>query len=190
MWWQTSHLGWVRPSRMVSPSIGLLIDMPQVAPTSKRPVYNELQQQIALICVTSSRSPSLGSGCNQPTLGGSGPECLSNILGKVVAKFRDYPCRRITLIAPGRPSMPWFQDLVGMSSQIPLYLPNLLTQPFKQIPHRNLSNLHLHAWLLEPRLSKTKVSLRQWQHKLRLLKETHPDQSLSKMDHICKVVPQ
>ena len=26
----------------------------------------------------------------------------------------------------------------------------LLTQPFNQIPHRNLTNLNLHAWLLEP----------------------------------------
>ena len=29
-------------------------------------------------------------------------------------------------------------------------VPNLLTQPFNQIPHRNLTNLNLHAWLLEP----------------------------------------
>ena len=30
--------------------------------------------------------------------------------------------------------MPWFWDLVTMSSQIPLCLPNLLTQPFNQTP--------------------------------------------------------
>ena len=41
------------------------------------------------------------------------------ILGKVVAKLRDYPCRRIILIAPGWPNMPWFWDLVAMGSQIP-----------------------------------------------------------------------
>ena len=72
------------------------------------------------------------------------------ILGKVVEKLQDYPCRRIILIARGWPNMPWFRDLVAMSSQIPLCLPNLpnlLTQPFNQIPHRNLSNLNLHAWL-------------------------------------------
>ena len=28
--------------------------------------------------------------------------------------------------------------------------PNLLTQPFNQTPDRNLTNLSLHAWLLEP----------------------------------------
>ena len=75
------------------------------------------------------------------------------ILGKVVEKLQNEACRRLILIAPGWPNMPWFWDLVTMSSQIPLSLPNLpnmLTQPFNQIPYRNLTNLHLHAWLLEP----------------------------------------
>ena len=86
-----------------------------------------------------------------------------DILGKVVEKLLDSPCRRLILIAPGWPNMPWFWDLVNMSSQVPLSLPNLpslLTQPFNQIPHRNLTNLNLHAWLL------------------RLLKEDQPDQSM------------
>ena len=69
------------------------------------------------------------------------------ILGKVVEKLQDYPCNRIILIAPGWPNMPWFWDLVAMSSQIPLCLPNipnLVSQPFNQVLHRNLSNLNLH----------------------------------------------
>ena len=102
------------------------------------------------------------------------------ILGKVV-KLQDYPCNRIILIAPGWPNMPWFWDLVAMSSQIPLCLPsipNLVSQPFNQVLHRNLSNLNLHAWLLEPQQSRSKASLRQWQHELRLLKEDQPDLSM------------
>ena len=90
------------------------------------------------------------------------------------------PCKRIIMIAPGWPNMPWFWDLVTMSSQAPLSLPNLpnvLTQPFNQIPHRNLTNLNLHAWLLEPQ-KKNRASLRQWQQELRLLKEDLPDQSM------------
>ena len=73
------------------------------------------------------------------------------ILGKVVEKLQDSPCKRIILIAPGWPNMPWFWDLVTMSSQVPIslpILPNLLTQPFNQIPHRNLTNLNLHVWRL------------------------------------------
>ena len=98
------------------------------------------------------------------------------ILGKVVEKLQNSPCKRIILIAPGWPNMSWFWDLVTMSSQIPLSLPNLLTQPFNQIPHRNLTNLNLHAWLLEPQQSRSRASLKQWQHELRLLKEDQPDQ--------------
>ena len=84
------------------------------------------------------------------------------ILGKVVEKLQDSPCKRIILIAPGWPNIPWFWDLVAKSSQIPLSLPNLpnlLTQPFNQIPHRNLTNLYLHAWLLEPQQSRSRASL-------------------------------
>ena len=106
---------------------------------------------------------------------------LTAILGKVVEKLLDSPCRRLILIAPGWPNMPWFWDLVTMSSQVPLSLPNqpnLLTQPFNQIPHRNLTNLNLHAWLLEPQQSRNEASLRQWQQELRLLKEDQPDQSM------------
>ena len=47
------------------------------------------------------------------------------ILGKVVEKLQDSPCKSIILIAPGWPNMPWFWDPVAMSSQIPLSLPNL-----------------------------------------------------------------
>ena len=103
------------------------------------------------------------------------------ILGKVVEKLQDYPCNRIIVIAPVWPNMPWFWDLVAMSSQIPLCLPNipnLVSQPFNQVLHRNLSNLNLHAWLLEPQQSRSKASLRQWQHELRLLKEDQPDLSM------------
>ena len=77
-----------------------------------------------------------------------------------------------------------------MSSQIPLYLPNLLTQPFNQTPHRNLSNLDLHVWLLEPQQSRSRASLRQCQHVLRLLKEDQLDESMMQVDHFLQVVPE
>ena len=67
---------------------------------------------------------------------------------------------------------------MAMSSHIPPNLPNLLTKPFNQTRHRNLPNLNLHAWLLEPQLSINRASLKQWQHELRLLKEDQPDQSM------------
>ena len=91
------------------------------------------------------------------------------ILGKVV-KLHDHPCHRIILITPGWSNRPWFWDLVAMSTQFLLSLPNLpnlLTQPFNQTPHRNLPNLNLHAWLLENQQLRNRASLRQWQRKLR-----------------------
>ena len=102
-------------------------------------------------------------------------------LGKVVEKLQDSPYQRLIIIVPGWPNMTWFWDLVEMSSQIPLFLPqlpNLLTQPFNQTPHRSLTNLNLHGWLLEPQLSRSRVSLRRWQQELRLLKEAQPDPSM------------
>ena len=65
--------------------------------------------------------------------------------------------------------------------KIPLCLPNmpnLLTQPFSQILHKSLPNLNLYALLLESQQSRSKASLRQWQHELRLFKEFQPDQSM------------
>ena len=52
---------------------------------------------------------------------------------------------------------------------------NLVTQPFNGVFHRNLSNLNLHAWLLEPVPSRNKVSLRKWQQELRLLRDFQPE---------------
>ena len=54
----------------------------------------------------------------------------------------------------------------------------VVTQPFNKARHRNLTNLNLHAWLLEPRQSRNRVSLAQWRHGLRLLKEVQPEQSM------------
>ena len=82
-----------------------------------------------------------------------------SLLGKVVSKQSDHLYRRVILIAPGWPNMPWFWDLVELSTQIPFCLPNhpdLVTQPFNKACHRDMTNLNLHAWLLEPRQFKEK----------------------------------
>ena len=104
------------------------------------------------------------------------------LLNRVLSKIRDNPCRRVILIAPGWPKMPWFWDLVEMAAQVPLCLPqvpDLLTQPFNRVPHDNLSNLNLHAWLLEPLTSGNKVSLKRWRDELKLLREAQPGPSMA-----------
>ena len=93
------------PDRVVSPSRGLPVDMPQMAPDSNRPVCIEVQQ-VTSVCVTSSRLPRLGSRCMQSTLGGPGSLCLpiSDQLGKAVVKLRGYICSRIILIVQDVPT--------------------------------------------------------------------------------------
>ena len=106
-----------------------------------------------------------------------------SLVPQVVSKMMDQGCRRMILIAPGWPNMPWFWDLVNFSVQIPFSLPmvkDLVTQPFNGLVHRNLSNLNLHAWLLEPLPSRNKVSLMRWQKELRLL-----NSSQIKVGHFC-----
>ena len=101
-----------------------------------------------------------------------------SLIPQVVSKLRDQGCRRMILIAPGWPNMPWFWDLVDLSVQIPLSLPlitDLVTQPFNSLLHQNLNNLNLHAWLLEALPSNNTASLKKWQQELKLLRETQPE---------------
>ena len=83
--------------------------------------------KLPLFCVTGTGSPSHSNGCAQSAMIGSESIHLPTIshIGQVVNRFQDSPCNRIILMAPGWPKMPWFWDLVAMSSQIPLSLPNL-----------------------------------------------------------------
>ena len=103
-----------------------------------------------------------------------------SLLNQVVSKVMDQGCHRIILIAWGWPNMPWFWDLVNQSMQIPFVLPlqpDQVTQRFNEQPHRDLKNLNLHAWLLEPPLFQNKGSLMKWQQELRLLRGNQQEQS-------------
>ena len=75
----------------------------------------------------------------------------------------------IIIIAPGWPGMPWFWDLVQLSTEIPLQLPvstTLLKQSHKLVFHNNPQHLNLHAWCLGADNSKNKASLWRWQREL------------------------
>ena len=100
-----------------------------------------------------------------------------DLLGKVICKLPDHLCKRVILIAPGWPNMPWFWDLVD------LVVPDthLSPQPSRSgdpAIHRDLTSLNLHTWLLEPRQSRSRGSLTQWWYELRLLKDAQPEQSM------------
>ena len=67
------------PNRVVSPSGGLPSNMQQVTPASNRPICHEVQQQVALVCVTGTRSPGYSSECAQSAMVGSGSIHLPTI---------------------------------------------------------------------------------------------------------------
>ena len=90
------------------------------------------------------------------------------LLHKVIQKIRQCHCL-IIVIAPGWPGMPWFWDLVQLSTEIPLQLPvstTLLKQSHKLVFHNNPQHLNLHAWCLGADNSRNKASLWRWQREL------------------------
>ena len=90
----------------------------------------------------------------------------ATILGKVVEKLQDYPCNRIILIATGWPNMPWFWDLVAMSSQIPLSAQPSQSSISTIQPDNVQEPVIPEPTCLAPRARaiKEQASLRQWQH--------------------------
>ena len=94
------------------------------------------------------------------------------LLHKVIQKIEQCHCL-IIVIAPGWPGMPWFWDLVQLSTEIPLQLPvstTLLKQSHRYVFHNNPQQLNLHAWCLGADNSKNKASLWRWQRELLLLR--------------------
>ena len=85
-----------------------------------------------------------------------------------VIQIRQCHCL-IIVIAPGWPGMPWFWDLVQLSTEIPLQLPvstSLLKQSHLHVFHSNLQHLNLHSWCLGVDNFKNKASLWRWQREL------------------------
>ena len=69
---QAIQAGSDHPDGMVPPSRGFSNTMPQMAPTSDRPLCHKVQPQIASVCVSSTGSPGSSSGCTHSAMGGSG----------------------------------------------------------------------------------------------------------------------
>ena len=69
---QTIPAGSDHPDGMVPPSRAFSSTMPQMAPTSNRPLRHEVQPQIASVCVSSTGPPGCSSGCTHSAMGGSG----------------------------------------------------------------------------------------------------------------------
>ena len=171
--------------RMVSPSGDFRPPLPEVAHTSGRFICNQVQSQTSQICVSSSGQVSLAGRCVERPVGGLGCLCLPSNCSPRTGGLQasgprvsttHFDCSRVAkhamVLGPGQ----------HVGSNSPLSLPkvkNLLTQPFNQCPHRDLFNLNLHAWLLEPQPFSRQDSLKKWQHKLKPLRDAQPELSTS-----------
>ena len=93
---------------------------------------------------------------------------LPRLLHRVIQKIRQCNCL-IIVIAPDWPGMPWFWDLVQLSTEIPLRLSvstTLLKQSHNQVFHNNPQHLNLYVWCLGVDSSKNKASLWNWLREL------------------------
>ena len=126
----------------------------------------------------------MGSGCTQPALGRSGPLCLptSSHFGQSGREDAELPVQENHCDCSSVAQHALVMRPSGHIETNPI-VPAKPTQPFESTlqsdpSHESVSNLNLHAWLLEPQISRSRASLILWQHELRLLKESQPDQSM------------
>ena len=106
------------------------------------------------------------------------------LLHRVIQKIRQCYCL-IIVVVPGWPGMPWFWDLVQLSTEIPLQLPVstiLLKQSHNYVFHSNPQHLNLHAWCLGVDSSKNKASLWRWQRELLHLRGHQQEPSNKKQE--------
>ena len=68
---------------------------------------------------------------------------------------------------------------VGSNSTLTSQGREFVNPTVQSVPHRDLFNLNLHAWLLEPQPFNKQGSLLKWQHELRLLRDAQPERSMS-----------
>ena len=95
-----------RPSnsdRMVPPSRDFSNCVQQVAPASNRSIRHEVQQQVASVCVPSTRFPGHCSRCTQSAMGGSGCICLptSSPIWKSIGEVTEFPMQQNNSNCPG-----------------------------------------------------------------------------------------
>ena len=170
-------------NRMATPSAGVQTDLSQVVHPSGRSICHSPEPQSSTVCVSSPRPKCLGHRCSEHKLVGSHCLCLPSYgsPSQVIQKVRQSNCL-IIIIAQGWPGMPWFWDLVQLSTEIPLQLPvsrTLLKQSHNHVFHSNPQHLNLHAWCLGVDSSKNKASLWKWQRELLPLRDCQQGPSTS-----------
>ena len=138
-------------------------------------ICHSSEPQSSTVRISSPRPKCLGHRYSEHKLIGSHCLCLPSHGSPSQGDPKNYCNSLIIVIAPGWPGMPWFWDLVQLSTDIPLQLPmsrTLLKQSQNYVFHSNLQHLNLHAWCLGVDSSKNKVFLWRWQRELLSLCKT------------------
>ena len=135
-------------NRMVTASAGVQTDLSQVNHSSCRSICYSSEPQSSTVRISSPRPKCLGHRCSEHKLVRSHCLCLPShgSPSQVIQKIRQSSCL-IIVIAPGWPGMPWFWDLVQLSTEIPLQLPvstTLLKQSHNYMFHSNPQQPNLH----------------------------------------------
>ena len=154
----------VEPSsvnRLVTASAGVQTDLSQVVHSSCRSFCHSPEPQSSTIRISSPRPKCLGHRCSEHKLVGSHCLCLpshgSPSQGDPESQANQLPDHHNS---PGWPGMPWFWDLVQLSTEISLQLQlsrTLLKHSHNYVFHSNPQHLNLDAWCLRVDLSTPSV---------------------------------
>ena len=158
---------------LLSRSNQVQTDLPEVVHTSCKLIRHSSEPQTSTVRISCPRPKGLGHRCSKLNWTNLSAYAYppTALLHKVIQKIKQCHCL-IIIIAPGWPGMPWFWDLVQLSTEIPLQLPmstTLLKQSHKYVFHNNPQQLKLHAWCLGADNSKNMASLWRCQRELLLL---------------------
>ena len=174
-------------NRVVPSPTDIQPNLQSLAHTIGRPVCNSSKLQTSNLCISCPRQKGLENRCIEYLLGRPRRLCLLSSSHPATKKKKKkkkkkkitYPCRMIVL-APGLPGMPWFWDLVDLSTRVPLQLPHwktLLKQPHSNRFHNNVEYLNRHVWLLDSRNPILEDSHLRWQKELRHLRGNPQEKS-------------
>ena len=124
-------------------------NMQQVAPAKNRPICHKIQQEV---CVTSTSHPGMDSGRTQPAMGGSG--CVRLSTGSHIGQSSgEVAGPSLPQSHSDRPRVAKHALVLGSSGYVK---PDSSESAQTAQPYNTalLTNLNLHAWLLEPQLSR------------------------------------
>ena len=114
----------VEPSavnRMVTASAGIQTDLPNVVHTSCRLICHSSEPQTSTVHISYPRPKCLGHRCSEHKLDGSHCLCLPSDGSPSQGDPKNQAMLLPDIvIAPGWPGMPWFWELVQLSTEVPL----------------------------------------------------------------------